>query len=115
LPRKSFWNDCLQQLEGELSSNHFNTWISPLQAEKDRNKLSLLAPNRFVKDWVEAHYLDRTASQKLPAQSANRTSSLTLPLAAVISVQKNPKSEILTRKIKPLPVEKKSGRSSQLR
>lgn len=59
MPRKSFWNDCLQQLEGELSSNHFNTWISPLQAEKDRNKLSLLAPNRFVKDWVEAHYLDR--------------------------------------------------------
>jgi len=59
LPRKSFWNDCLSHLEGELSSNHFNTWIRPLQAEKDHNKLSLLAPNRFVKDWVESHYLDR--------------------------------------------------------
>lgn len=46
-------------LEGELSSNHFNTWIRPLQAEKDRNKLYLLAPNRFVKDWVESRYLDR--------------------------------------------------------
>ena len=59
MPRKSFWNDCLSHLEGELSSNHLNTWIRPLQAEKDHNKLSLLAPNRFVKDWVESHYLDR--------------------------------------------------------
>jgi chromosomal replication initiator protein len=59
LPRKSFWNDCLLHLEGELSSNHFNTWIRPLQAEKDHNRLYLLAPNRFVKEWVDAHYLDR--------------------------------------------------------
>ncbi len=59
MPRKSFWNDCLHHLESELSSNHFNTWIRPLQAEKDHNNLSLLAPNRFVKDWVESHYLDR--------------------------------------------------------
>ena len=59
LPRKSFWNDCLLHLEGELSSNHFNTWIRPLQAEKDHNKLFLFAPNRFVKDWVDSHYLDR--------------------------------------------------------
>ena len=59
MPRKSFWNDCLLHLEGELSSNHFNTWIRPLQAEKDHNKLFLFAPNRFVKDWVDSHYLDR--------------------------------------------------------
>ena len=59
MPRKSFWNDCLLHLEGELSSNHFNTWIRPLQAEKDHNKLYLLAPNRFVKDWVDSHYLNR--------------------------------------------------------
>ena len=59
MPRKTFWNDCLVHLEGELSSNHFNTWIRPLQAEKDHNKLYLLAPNRFVKDWVDSHYLNR--------------------------------------------------------
>ncbi|MCK5359607.1 MAG: chromosomal replication initiator protein DnaA, partial [Gammaproteobacteria bacterium] len=59
MPRKSFWNDCLLHLEGELSSNHFNTWIRPLQAEKDHNKLYLFAPNRFVKDWVDSHYLNR--------------------------------------------------------
>ena len=59
MPRKTFWNDCLLHLEGELSSNHFNTWIRPLQAEKNHNKLYLLAPNRFVKDWVDSHYLKR--------------------------------------------------------
>ena len=59
MPRKSFWNDCLLHLEGELSSNPYNTWIRPLQAEKDHNKLYLFAPNRFVKDWVDSHYLNR--------------------------------------------------------
>jgi len=59
LSRQTFWNDCLLHLEGELSSNHFNTWIRPLQAEKEKNKLYLLAPNRFVKDWVDSHYLNR--------------------------------------------------------
>ena len=59
MSRQTFWNDCLLHLEGELSSNHFNTWIRPLQAEKEKNKLYLLAPNRFVKDWVDSHYLNR--------------------------------------------------------
>jgi len=59
LARKSFWSNCLEQLESELSVDQFNTWIRPLQAEKDRNRLTILAPNRFVKEWVEENYLER--------------------------------------------------------
>ena len=59
MARKSFWNSCLEQLESELSVDQFNTWIRPLQAEKDRNRLTILAPNRFVKEWVEDNHLER--------------------------------------------------------
>jgi chromosomal replication initiator protein len=48
--------DCLQE---ELPSQQFNTWIRPLQAAGDETRLQLLAPNRFVKDWVREKYLPR--------------------------------------------------------
>ncbi|MEO5703338.1 MAG: chromosomal replication initiator protein DnaA [Gammaproteobacteria bacterium] len=51
------WKRCLDRLEGELSAQQFNTWIRPLQAVEDETSLCLLAPNRFVLDWVNDHFL----------------------------------------------------------
>jgi chromosomal replication initiator protein len=48
----SLWNHCLRRLEAELPEQHFNTWIRPLQAIEDIGQLRLLAPNRYVVDWV---------------------------------------------------------------
>lgn len=53
------WNLCVRQLESELSEQLLNTWIRPLQAEEQDQVLMLLAPNRFVLDWVNDHYLER--------------------------------------------------------
>ncbi len=55
----SIWQQCITCLEGEISEQQLNTWILPLQAEQDLNTLKLLAPNRFVMDWVRKHFLDR--------------------------------------------------------
>jgi chromosomal replication initiator protein len=41
-----------------LSPQQYNTWIRPLQIVEDQDNLKLLAPNRFVLDWVRNHYLD---------------------------------------------------------
>jgi chromosomal replication initiator protein len=51
----SLWTKCLLALESELPQEQFNTWIRPLQAIEDTSGLRLLAPNRFVVDWVESH------------------------------------------------------------
>jgi len=51
----SLWNHCLRRLEAELPEQHFNTWIRPLQAVEDTERLRLLAPNRYVVDWVTQH------------------------------------------------------------
>ena len=48
----TLWNHCLRRLEAELPEQHFNTWIRPLQAVEERDCLRLLAPNRYVVDWV---------------------------------------------------------------
>lgn len=53
------WDQCLSYLENELSEQQFNTWILPLQIEIKDNILCLLAPNRFVMDWVKKNFLDQ--------------------------------------------------------
>lgn len=53
------WRQCLVRLEAELTSQQFNTWIRPLQVMEDNTQLRLLAPNRFVLDWVNTRLLER--------------------------------------------------------
>ena len=55
----SLWEKCLNSLESEFPSQQFNTWIRPLQAEQSDGKLVLLAPNRFVLDWIVERFLTR--------------------------------------------------------
>jgi chromosomal replication initiator protein len=53
------WQQCITRLETEISEQQLNTWILPLQAEQELSVLKLLAPNRFVMDWVRKHFLER--------------------------------------------------------
>ena len=55
----TIWQNCVSRLEGELSEQQFNTWIRPLHAVEENGTLKLLAPNRFVVDWLEEHFVDR--------------------------------------------------------
>lgn len=55
------WGQCSQALQQELSSQQFNMWIRPLQPTQDDTISSffLLAPNRFVLDWVKEKFFHR--------------------------------------------------------
>lgn len=54
------WEQCLRALQQEFPSQQFNTWIRPLRAQDSADtELLLLAPNRFVKDWVADKFLAR--------------------------------------------------------
>ena len=55
----TLWNRCLRVLQSELPEQQFNTWIRPLHAVDDGSVLRLLAPNRFVVDWLQQHHLQR--------------------------------------------------------
>jgi chromosomal replication initiator protein len=53
------WQKCLGLLQDEYSAQQFNTWLRPLQAHTEEQRLVLLAPNRFVVDWVKKHFFSR--------------------------------------------------------
>ncbi|MCC7413494.1 MAG: chromosomal replication initiator protein DnaA [Gammaproteobacteria bacterium] len=53
------WRRCLERLESELPPQQFNTWIRPLHARENGAAVELLAPNRFVRDWIRERYLTR--------------------------------------------------------
>ena len=55
----SLWTRCVGALEAELPEQQFNTWVRPLQAMEGHGALKLLAPNRFVVEWVNANLLPR--------------------------------------------------------
>lgn len=55
----SIWQKCLNLLQEEYPAQQFNTWLRPLQAETQESTLVLLAPNRFVVDWVRTHFNER--------------------------------------------------------
>ncbi|WP_424511398.1 chromosomal replication initiator protein DnaA [Reinekea marinisedimentorum] len=49
----------MEQLRSELPSHQFNTWLRPLSVDADANGLVLLAPNRFIANWVKDKYRKR--------------------------------------------------------
>lgn len=57
----SIWKLCAASLQDELPSQQFNTWIRPLQIDESAgpDELRLLAPNRFICDWVSEKFLHR--------------------------------------------------------
>ena len=56
---ESLWNRCLRVLESELPMQQFNTWVRPLQAIERDGELRLLAPNRYVIEWLGDNALPR--------------------------------------------------------
>ena len=61
-----FWDACLKQFKDELSPQQFNTWIRPLQVRADtssQSALLLLAPNRFVQNWIRERFLARIEAE----------------------------------------------------
>ena len=56
---KNFWPTCLSRFEQELSTQQFNTWIKPLYAEVEGSTVRIIAPNRFVMQWVKDRFIKK--------------------------------------------------------
>lgn len=75
------WAECLDVLQKELPAQQYNTWIRPLQAEVSGNEVRLLAPNRFVLDWVYERYFDRIKDVMAGAGESTGQGPLSVSLA----------------------------------
>lgn len=59
---ETFWHFCLKHFKQELNGQQFNTWIKPLKLEvcpDEKNTLILIAPNRFVLQWIKDNFVTR--------------------------------------------------------
>lgn len=56
----NLWQDCLSQLQDQVTATDLSTWLRPLQADVvSHDQVVLYASNMFVKGWVETHYLSQ--------------------------------------------------------
>lgn len=55
---QGIWQHCLGRLAQEVSADHFETYIRPLQATLEEGRLELNAPNIYVEEEVRMSYLD---------------------------------------------------------
>lgn len=70
-------------LQDELPSQQFNTWIRPLQVEMATiDQLRLVAPNRFVLDWVNDKFLQRIREIAIEQGGAHGGYKIELSVAA---------------------------------
>ncbi len=85
----SIWDNCLAKLENEITTSDFSTWIRPLQAIESDGQIKLLAPNRFVLDWVKQHYFTKLLS------SIDEFSNGSLTLSLEIGSRKSPAPAVM--------------------
>jgi chromosomal replication initiator protein len=84
------WTECRSQLEKELSRQQYSTWIQPLREEAGAaGELRLLAPNRFVMQWVRDRFAARIES--LATQAAGNQVRLLIDLLPADGVPATPR------------------------
>ena len=75
----SFWRFCLARFEKELPPQQYQTWIKPLRFHADGDRLTLVAPNRFVLQWIRDKFLPRI--ELLAREQLKRNIEVLLTLA----------------------------------
>ncbi|MDH5764457.1 MAG: chromosomal replication initiator protein DnaA [Gammaproteobacteria bacterium] len=105
----AFWPICLQQLEQKLSDQQLNTWIRPLQIREEEASITLLAPNRFVLDWVKQNFCDQIQGILRDIGASD------ISLNIEIGSQQKPKAAIKENTVRPLSFEPQKLTAQQQR
>ena len=102
---ENFWPACLSKFQKELSAQQFNTWIKPLQTEVHGDAVRILAPNRFVMQWVKDRFLKKIEQFAEEQQQAIQIELVLADAAAKPSAEASVKKVSSTIIEEKLPVE----------
>ncbi len=121
-----FWAVCLSRFQKELPAQQYNTWIKSLRVEDDPTshsaaatddpatpiELQLIAPNRFVLQWVRERYL--TQIQALSRDYFPSPVSINLAVAEIsqLPAQNTATDHDLTNTASSVPASAKSHTSA---
>ena len=53
----ALWDKCLKDIGDRLSDKQMKTWLHPLEVKLNEKTLSIVAPNKFIKEAVETDYM----------------------------------------------------------
>jgi chromosomal replication initiator protein len=54
----AIWNNCLDIIKDNISSQAFKTWFDPIKPVRLENKvLTIQVPSQFFYEWLEEHYI----------------------------------------------------------
>jgi chromosomal replication initiator protein len=57
---KTRWDRVAQRLRAELGEDLYTSWFARMEAEElDSGRLTVSVPTRFLKSWIETHYLSK--------------------------------------------------------
>ena len=107
----AFWQSCLESFERELTQQQFNTWIRPLRLELAGEGLRLIAPNRFVLQWVKERFAGRI--EELAAVAVGRPLRLAFVVAEVAD-RPTPATAAAAGPPDPKPVAARRGEQASL-
>ena len=113
----TLWNKCLKDISERLSDKQMKTWLHPLEVSLNETKLSIVAPNKFIKDMIETDYLkmiEETVFQQ--SDKVIKEISLRLPeIESAIKQKRVPAAGINSALNKDLTFENfVEGKSNQL-
>ena len=98
----TLWDKCLKDMGDRLSDKQMKTWLHPLEVSLDNSTLSIVAPNKFIKDMIETDYL-QMIKEAVINQSNDKVNEINLSLpdvkrtAAVIKNRLKPIESTLNR------------------
>jgi len=110
-----FWQSCLSQFKKELPAQQFSTWIQPLSLGPENSlvgELNLVAPNRFVLQWVKERFVSRIEAMATEFFSSPVRVSLSLANVESSPTPAVPRSISIENPATPRPAQAR-GRSPE--
>jgi chromosomal replication initiator protein len=108
--RNSHWEKVLSTLKAELGEAVFKSWLKPLAlARGEGAEVVIAAPTRFMRDWVERHYLERMKVLWLSLDPTARTVEVRVVRTPSPSVAK-PQTVLVDGAPAPMPAESSEER-----
>jgi chromosomal replication initiator protein len=104
------WEKCLSHLEGDLSAQQLNTWLRPLQAIETKDSLRLLAPNPYVKAWVQEQ-LEQQINSLIHNLSQGLIAQVAIEVGTIPSEDTKPRRQRATVSDDPHPGQDKTESS----
>lgn len=107
------WPQCQSQLQTELPEQQFNTWIRPLVVQPGFDgRVQLLAPNRFIEDWVKNKFLSRIEELMGQLGGSQVVVDITVVRSEVSEYQLR-QSDSVNQRFNKKPAAENTGRSKE--